>query len=178
MSDFPQQGFALRPVISSYSEYCLGIENALLGAIGTPGSGTWPTANTAIYVPLALPTPFQVQRFWWANGATASGNVDCGLYTVGGTKIASTGSTAQAGISVGQSAAPSIGTFLLYPGAYYLALVMDGVTGTVLRRGSVGIGESGLSSQATAFALPATLTHAGGTPPILPLFGIADRTFI
>ena len=62
--------------------------------------GNWPAANRAIYAPLNMPSGFTVARFMTANGNTATGNLDLGLYNSAGTKLISTGTTARASASL------------------------------------------------------------------------------
>lgn len=173
--DFPGQGAHL-PVISVLSAEALGSGYRLQGGVA-PVSNGWVSANRAIYVPFSLSAPYQVSRVWWANGATATGNVDCGIYTIGGTRLASTGSTAQAGTSVVQSVALSQ---LLLPGAYYMALVLSSTSGTILRAALavVGCQSLGVAQQATALPLPATATFATVASAFMPLFGIASASVI
>lgn len=175
--DFPS-GSRHKPTISILSVESLGVAFRLL-ANATPSSGTWPVANKAIFVPFALAVPFRVQRAWWANGATASANVDCGVYTAGGALLGSVGSTVQAGTNVVQSAALSL---LLTPGSYYLALVLSATTGTILRTTAlnVAVGEPavGMAQQTSAFPLPATVTLASASSASTPLFGITSSSVI
>jgi hypothetical protein len=53
------------------------------------------------------------------NGATASGNMDVGIYDYAGTRLVSSGSTAQSGTSAFQDF--DITDTLLGPGIFYLA---------------------------------------------------------
>lgn len=173
MSDFPRASGVSPATIDTFSTWCVGLDQAAFaGAITAPASAAWPAANRAIYVPFSLPFPYLLRKFFWCNGGTANGNVDCGIYSRAGTKICATGSTAQAGTSVVQSAAPSIGATLLMPDSYYLALALSSGTGTIFQVAPAA-NEAGIAFQATAFALPATFT-LGTTGGALPMFGIAD----
>lgn len=143
-------------------------------------SGAWPTANKAFFIPITLATVVVVQKLWWINGATASNNVDIGIYTSGGVKLVSSGSTARSGINALQSA--SLGTPLtLTPGAYYMALASDGTTGTNFRASlSTPNGSyTEMLMQTSAFPLPATATFAtSSAETFLPLFGFSTVTTI
>jgi hypothetical protein len=110
----------------------------------------------------------------------AGNNFDIGVYTEQGTKIASTTSTAQSGTSVIQ--ATNVTDFVLAPGTYYLAMAMNGTTGTVLQSSGI-VAEQlravGFASQNAAFALPATFTLV--SPPasaIIPMFGYSERATV
>jgi hypothetical protein len=95
------------------------------------------------------------------NGSTVtSTNVDCGIYTQGGQKLASTGSTAMSGASAIQYAA-STTLILLQPEIYYLAWTCNGTTsrgaaiaGTAARSKLMGL----LEETTGVFGLPATMT--------------------
>lgn len=172
--DFPGASPS-RPVISSVSPESLGMNFRLGGGAVTPASSTWPVANLAVFIPFALRTPYLVKRLWWANGATANGNVDCGIYSAGGTLLTSTGSTAQSGTAVVQSVA--LGTpLLLSPGAYYMALASSSTTATFIQatNGSIQSEQMcGLAQQASALPLPATATFATIANVKFPFFGFA-----
>lgn len=178
--DFPGV-FPVRPCLSWISPESLGVNKTPGYSVGQPGTGTWSSANRAIYMPLMLRAPFLVQKVWWANGTTVSGNCDVGLYTEGGVRLFSSGSTAQATVSVIQSVALST-PFLLTPGRYYLAMAMDNATGHIIRMtfGATGYAkEFGCAEQATAFVLPATATFATiASFDTFPLFGLTSRTVI
>lgn len=175
--DFPAST-QMKPTLSVLSAQALGIGLQALGGTA-PSSGTWTSTSRAIFVPFALAAPFQVRKVWWANGATLGANADCGVYSIGGTLLGSTGSTAQAGTSVVQSVSLSL---LLQPGSYYVALVLSNTTGTVLRTTALtttlGQPTLGIAQQATAFPLPATATLAVAGSAFLPLFGITSASVI
>jgi hypothetical protein len=142
-------------------------------------STAWPSANRAYFVPFRLPYEVTVQHAWVLNGATVSGNVDIGIYSVDGTRIASTGSTAQAGTSAVQSISLSA---TLGPGLFYMALAVSNTTATVYKASVPGASMQmmGCAMQNSALPLPATatlisVTSAGGN--YLPEFGICMRSF-
>lgn len=174
--DFPGQ----RPVpsvISSVGLGGVGIFFTAAAGVNEPTSQTWSSANRALYVPFKIAGPMNVQRLWWANGGTAAGNVDCGVYSIGRTKLASTGSTVQTGTNVVQSVAVSI---LLQPGSYYMALALSSTSGTVRGRAvNTTYGRlSGMTQQATALPLPASATFATYADSVLPFFGITSSSVI
>lgn len=173
--DYPSSYYH-KPVISSYAFESLGRSAA---QVVTVASATWPAANRALFLPFTITAPYLVQRVWWANGATVNGNVDCGIYSSDGTKLASVGSTAQVGTSVVQSVALAA-PLLLLPGSYYMALVLSSATATVIRTSAAvaACQMMGMAQQATALPLPATATFATIASAALPLFGITSSTVI
>ena len=144
---------------------------------GAWGAGTasavYPAANLAIYAPFRIAAPIVVTDLWCVNGATASGNVDIGIYDGAGNKIVSAGSTAQSGTSTIQTF--NITDTLLGGGLFYLAIALDNTTGTFLRFApSAPVGRIiGLAQQASAFALPATATFATFAQTYLPNMGLS-----
>lgn len=140
------------------------------------GSAAWPAANRAIYMPVRIPVPGLVQQVWWENGATVSGNVDLGLYDHVGTRLFSTGSTAQAGTSAKQ--AVDVADVLVGPGLFYLALACSSATATMINydpASTLMAKFAGLYTQASAFALPATATFATPASGYVPYCALALR---
>lgn len=136
-------------------------------------SFTW-TANLAIYVPISIPWDYPVNRVWWANGSTnTSTNVDMGIYTVGGQRIYSTGSTAMGTVSVIQYVTPTV-PFVLPAGQYYIGWTCSNTTSraTALSTSANVLRMAGCVSQSSALPLPATATFATNTATGLPIFGI------
>src|SRR6266566_539317 len=154
--------------------------NEIFTFTGGAGSAsfTWATANMAMYIPLYVRCPIQVRGFYTINGATASGNTDIGIYTEGGTKIISTGSTAQAGTSVPQNFVLTTSQFTgLSRGRYYLGVAHSDTTGTFSGFNTANTELArmlGCRLQLTALPLPATATFAtlGTAAPKLPIVGI------
>lgn len=143
-------------------------------SLAVPASGAWPSSNLAIYIPFQLKTSIQVYKLFTVNGATAANNFDIGIYSSDGAKIVSTGSTAESGTSALQVV--SITTTTIGPGNFYLAMAVNGTSGTYLRNNSTTVNKlqmSGIYQQASAFALPATATFATPTQTYIPLFGLA-----
>ena len=142
-----------------------------------PSVGT-PTTNLAYYLPITLEVPHLISSFVWANGSTASLNVDVGIYDLSGTKVGtSTGSTAQSGTSALQSAAPSGGSFVVGPGVFYVAMQFSGNTANTLLGPSMSSLEHlrviGVLQQAVgSFGLPANATFAANTQTQVPMAGI------
>jgi hypothetical protein len=124
-----------------------------------PASAAWPTQYLAIYIPVRVKRRVVVRKLGIANGATASGNLDLGLYDAIGTRLVSAGSTAQSGTTTEQVI--DITDTIIGPGLYYLAACMDGTTGTTARYAptapylcSIGV----LTEAVGSVTLPATAT--------------------
>ncbi len=135
-------------------------------------STVWPSANLAIFIPFFLPIRMTLQNLFWTNGTVISGNVDCGIYTADGVRIASTGSTAQTGTSTGQFV--SVTPVSFGPGLYYLSLSVDNVTATIGggTNGNLALMKTvGLAEAASSFPLPANVTLATISNDFVPLCG-------
>lgn len=145
---------------------------------GVPSSVVWPSANRAFFLPFRLSRPFVATLLWWLNGATVSGNVDCGIYSADGRRIVSAGGVAQSGVTAIQTV--DITDQLLVAGQYFLGLVLDNATGTIYRSTlSIPQGRAaGIFEQATAYPLPNPATFAASAWGYLPSCGFAGRTFV
>lgn len=181
MADFPQVGVA--PLfVNTWMRFGALEELTRAWGGGSLASLTWPVADTAFYVPISLPWPFNVRRMFWINGSDVTTvNMDIGIYTAGGVRLYSSGSTAQSGASTAQYV--TLGTdILLTPGTYYLALACSSTTAN---RGGTGITSTyttvnmrlcGVLQQATALPLPATMTGAAVANVCMPFIGITSTT--
>jgi hypothetical protein len=175
MPDFPAQ--AVLPLfVHTMSRW--GTNTDVRGHLAgtSAASFAWPSADLAAYCPVVIPWPFPVNRVFWYNGSTATSNVDFGIYTMGGSRIYSTGSTAQsgAGASVPQFVTPST-PFILYPGRYYFALTCSGTTNRITGISTVDTTTgrfAGMLQQASALPLPATATFAAWASSGMPLCGV------
>jgi hypothetical protein len=138
----------------------------------TLGAATW-VANLAVFVPIRIPFPYLVQRVFWINGSTiTTTNVDCGLYSIEGSKLLSSGSIAMVGATTIQYA--SVTPILLNPGRYYMAWTCNNTTSRAyVATVTAPHGEmSGLQQQATALPLPAAMTPAVYAGQGWPICGI------
>lgn len=126
-------------------------------------------------MPFFLRWPYLVQRVFWWNGSTVSGNVDIGIYTSGGTQIWHQGSTAASGASLPQFVSTGL-PLLLNPGPYLMAYVQSGTTsvtfGKIIAAAAGRI--MGYRQQTTALPLPATATFASYNGVGIPLAGITN----
>lgn len=143
-----------------------------------PASGTWSSANRALYYPFRVGVPITAKLLWCANGTVAGNNIDIGIFTQDGVKLVSSGSTAQSGTSTIQTF--DITDTQLPPGLYYMGMAMDGTTGTVFAKsGALAFPRTlGVYQQATAFPLPDPISFATATSTSIPGFGFATRTFV
>jgi hypothetical protein len=166
MADWPQAGDPNRLLISPYSASACGIEIAALGS-SAPTSVAHGTANLARGYPFYLSEPALVAKVWWFNGATASGNIDVGVYTLDGTKLFSSGAQAQGTINVIQEF--DITDFQLGRGAYYAAISCSSATATLFSNGyNLHFAKAhGWWQMATAHPLPTSVTLAAMSSSIL-----------
>lgn len=143
-----------------------------LKAVSQAGAiSAWPTANKAIYIPLALQQPTTVYQLGIVNGGTASGNFDVGILDAAGNKLVSSGSTAQSGTSAsGIMQLVNVTDTSLGRGLYYLALAFDNITATAHNWAPTALRAStwGIKEETTAFTLPATATFANITSAYIP----------
>lgn len=177
MPDFPLIRNVDSVVISCASPQSIGNALNAMG-LGTSGAA-WATANKALFVPFSVYSPITIVKMFVVNGATASGNIDVGIYDRGGARLVSAGSTAQSGTSAIQEF--NITDTALSPGLYYLACALDNATGTLeVWTPALAIGRSlGICEQTSAFALPATATFAAASSTFrVPFIGATQRTVV
>lgn len=154
-----------------------------LGMCARAGSGTvataaWPTVNKVFYVPFVLASPITVNRFFWANGTTAStNNMQVGVYDASGNSIKIGTATPASGAS--QPQFDNVADFSLAAGRlYYMACWGSGTTTHILRAAGTtriyrGMGMFEQTGQSST--MPNTATFAVCTAAYLPLFGLALR---
>jgi hypothetical protein len=134
---------------------------------------TW-VANLAYLVPIRIPWPYPIKRFFVYNGATPAGNCDMGLYARNGARLISTGSFAISGGSHMQYQAAS---YLASPGSYWLALAYDSSSASVKFYGLSGGGGAsfcrhlGIPVVNTGFPLPVNVSPVGSTYSLYPIYG-------
>ncbi|MEO6604357.1 MAG: hypothetical protein ABIN55_01965 [Aeromicrobium sp.] len=146
-------------------------------AIRVLGGGTLASSalatDRAVYVPINIPRPLVAKRMWYVVGATGGTNtIQLGIYTESGSQIVATTAT-----TVGTAANLvhlDITDTTLTPGSYYLAVVLNGTTATILRWGlqTTPLGRLVVLHQAAARPLPATATFAASNDNIVPYIGI------
>jgi hypothetical protein len=165
--------------LNSVTRYFGGANYRSLLAGAAPTTSTaWGTANLAWFLPFSLPWSYTVQRLFLANGATVNGNIDLGIYSLAGAKLASTGAVAQATVTEVQYVA--LGSpLVLAAGTYLFGISLSSATGTVSMSASVTppFGRiMGMFQQATAHPLPTTATLAAWNSTGYPLVGITRTT--
>ena len=180
---YPDGGDPDRFVISTFSPNCVGDLAVAHGS--TAASAAWPAANEAGFYPFIVTGPDAnvIGRAYtgviWMNGATATGNLDFGVFDALGNWLASTGSTAQSGTTAPQKASFSVTPLVLKPGRYFLAVVSTSASSTFVTSTPTALGArvAGVRKLAAAFPL-ATATvagqWAGTTRAIVPWVGLVD----
>lgn len=148
-----------------------GMEGGLVSVVGTT-STTWPAANLAVYCPVVVTTHGTIIRFYAANGAVVSGNIDVGLYDIAGTLLVSSGSTPQAGTTAIQTFDTT--DLVVGIGVFYLAVAVDNTTATIQCQtltSAIHGKLAGFAEQTSAFPLPAVAALATFTRLIVPGIG-------
>jgi hypothetical protein len=160
------------PVIHSFGIEAIA-QLRMSSSGSTPASVVWPAANQALYVPFTVSDRVTFTRAHWYNGATASGNVDVGIYNEAAARLCSTGAVAQGTINVVQTAAFTA-SVALNPGRYYMAMSCSSATATMFASSASLLPiMAGMYQQATAHVLPATATFATWTSTMQPLFSVS-----
>ena len=131
----------------------------------------WGTANRAIYVPLCVPSSVVVRKLWVGTG-TITTNVDMALYDASGVAVISgTAGT----VSSSTEAVFDVTDTTIGPGLYYIAVVSDSATDTILAINAATpiLTAMGVLTEASAYPLPATATFAiSHTLAFVPIAGI------
>lgn len=171
-------GLPVAATISIGSLECLGPALAAINSnLSGATSSTWLVGSRANFYPFSVYQRTTFASVGWVNGAAVSGNIDVGVYDSAFNRLGSIGSTLQAGTNAVQSAALAL---TLNPGLYYLAMVLDNATGTLLRQtpSTLHLAQLGCYGMSSAFPLPnpatPTATLIGG---FVPLLGITTRGF-
>jgi hypothetical protein len=174
VSDFPGTTL-LPPVISIASPHAFG-GSMICHTLQASASATWPTNNLGIFIPFSLPAPYVVRSLYSVNGATASGNLDMGIFALDGTLIVSKGSTAQSGTDTLQIL--SVTATLLSPGRYFVALSSSTTAATFYRNpyGAAGQGVGGILQASSQLPLANLPTFATPANSYVPLCGLASIT--
>lgn len=142
-------------------------------------TGAWTANNDAYFIPFEIWETIVVQyMFIW--NVTPSGNIDLGIYSEDGTRLASTGSTALSGSNTTQGIALSA---TLAPGKYYMAAACSttGYTPAIVTTGVIELTRAragGCLTMASAFPLPATATFAAIASAYVPMIGLSRRSFV
>lgn len=137
-------------------------------------SAAWPASSRAIFQPFEVQVPSIAKQIAFVVGATSSGNIDVGIYDLGGNRLVSKGSTAMSA-STNAIQVIDITDTLLQPGVYYAALAVDNTTGTTFRwnPATQQLTAFGVQQAASAFVLPTTVTYANPASAYLPDVAVA-----
>lgn len=175
MSDWPDTGQAPSRVIHPWSDESLGVLAGRLSSTAATAIVV-PAANLSWYVPFVLTVPFTVRQLFWFNGSVTAGNVDCGIAAEDGTRIVSTGSTAQSGTNTMQK--PTTTVTVLDPGCYYMGLSWSDATARFFAAtSSAAIWQTcGCAQESAGPALSAKWTPTTIASAFMPVFGFADST--
>jgi hypothetical protein len=178
MSDFPDLRSPPPVALTSFHPESAGPRmSAAILVLSSAAAAAWPTANMAIYVPFKLAMPMMASQLFCTCGASPSGNIDIGIYSVTGVRLTSLGGVAQvATIQVGD-----ITDLLLNPGHYFLALVLDNATGQIVRLAPTPgfCSFLGMYVQTSAYPLPATATFASASALVfIPVVGLTSKAVL
>lgn len=165
-------------VISTWSPECLGVGLSGVVPAFAFSSHTWAANNLAIFIPFVVSTSITVVKMGLYNGATASGNVDIGVYDDQQNQLIENGSVAQTGINSVQVFDTTDTT--LDPGQYYLGLALSSTAGTVFSYTNLtGARSFGILQQTTAFPLPSPASFATNTTNTLtPMVMLTAKTVV
>lgn len=166
-------------LIPSYSDYIGGrwLRAWNLGA--TFGDSAWGTANLAVYFPFKLTFTYSANRLYWGNGATLSGNVSAGIYTLGGTSLVATAAVAQAGASNLQYVSTGGAISLTAGTDYFFALACSSTTASFQANAITASQgrEMGMYQQALGgLPVPGTATFATYAQVFYPICGFTRTT--
>lgn len=184
MSNWPASFITPGPIISPASFESIGQALTNVGVtMSSAASGAYPSANVAIYVPFVATCRFTARRLFLYNGATASGNLDLGIYDASADnaprrRLVSSGSTAQSGTNVLQLVDNT--DLDIGPGLFFLAIVLDNTTGALFCRVPTAefLRAFGVFQEASAFPLPATATPATMAQAYMPYFGLSSSAVL
>lgn len=175
--------FPIANTIHPMSPY--SIHAAMLGfgssSLSVFAATAWPSANLAIFVPFSVPTWMPVHSFFVNQGTTVSGNLDIGVYTLNGNRLASIGGIAASGTSTTGQFYTLPNPITLRYGTYYMAIVCDNTTITpeAQQMGSPIFNSAcGMLQQSNAYPLPQLATFETCAFDYVPLFGISSKDFV
>ena len=172
------------PAISPLSSESISCEISVTG-LGFASFVTAfnPVTSTAYFIPFCLAQPASVTQLFCANGTTAQGSIDVGIYDEDGEYIISAGSTTQSGTSAIQAftLSPNV---IIGPGRFYLAISLANTQGHYLRMvwTTTTLGTlAGMKYVFDTFPLPTTavtFTNLTTTSAALPFRALATVPLI
>lgn len=132
MPDFPVSRWPPLNVITPWHPESLFNLTSYYGPTGFLAAVSGAFADELVsYYPFRLYEPAIAVKMSYLVGATASGNVDLGIYSSQGNLLVSSGLTAQGSINTLQEL--DITDTLLQPGVYFMAIKCDSASGTAFR---------------------------------------------
>jgi hypothetical protein len=178
MGFFPNINFLLDPLATLAVGHALslggnGLDNGVASTLNPIGT------NVAMFVPFRIGKTIIAKNMFCLNGSAVAGSIDIGIYTADGTKLVSTGSTAQSGTSAIQTI--SITNTEFGPGLFYLALAANNAGNRFQCANTINaypLQVMGVAMVTASFPLPATVTFATATVSKLPIFGLTTRSFV
>lgn len=173
MSDFPYR-HAPQNAVTLSTEHAQSMGLTIRSGCATAPASAASPANRAYYIPFVVYKPFTVKQMWTFNGATASGNLDVGVYDSNGTRLVSNGAAAQSGTSTLQVF--NITDITIQAGQYYMAVSNSSATATYFRYSMTVTQQTGMLIQDTAHPLPATATFAAAITTVIPIIGLTGST--
>ena len=140
-------------------------------ALAVPASGTYPAADRALYLPIDIPKPTVVYRFFWLNGATAStNNIQVGIYNADFTSFLLGTSTLASGADVCQF--DNVTDTPIPAGHYWLAIWCNGTTTTLFRTAVTRYARPNMMDEdSLTGGLPSTATPTAAGASFIPVFG-------
>jgi hypothetical protein len=161
----------LPPFIHVASRYVGNMDHAFPVGAGVYSASQVFTANQAYYVPIVLPWPYPIRRFYWRNGTSVAGSIEVAIYGKDFCKICSSGAVTQAGTSAQQFVSAP---YLLPPGSYYMAFAANNISGSAARwapSSPMSWRILGMLIQSSAYPLPSPAVPAQPAANNSPAFG-------
>lgn len=118
------------PFLSNFSRYGAMYALRSIDSAVNPVSSSFTTGNHARYYPMSLPWDYLVNRVFWCNGSSVSGNRCFAIYTKDYKRVYTTGSVAASGGTAPQYVTPG-SPFLLTAGDYYFGFNCSATTNAV-----------------------------------------------
>lgn len=146
-------------------------DTLMSAGISATTSAVWPTANTAILVPFICEVKQNIKGMSFFV-TTASGNYDVGIYDENGTSRVSLGSTA---VPAAGFAFANFADTDLEPGCYWMAMSVNNITASFHMSNNFSTQMQracGIYAQASAFALPSTISFNNWGTAYFPLMAV------
>jgi hypothetical protein len=139
-------------------------------ASGSPAPAAWPLSNRAILVPIYAPVGGRITQLWSQNG-TAAGNISMGLYDENYVRLIVSSVVPQ--VAQDQYFGITGGSYYIYPGRYYLGLLLSSNSAQVFRSamGAQICRIVGIVQQDGLGTLPNTFSPSPPSSSYFPLCG-------